>query len=87
MLLLYHGTTGASTQKASQSLRPQAQIKSIHFFRGHVPRKKYFSACKCASAASALPQAAAFSNESPAKRVSFDRRKKRRAYARRFRVE
>jgi hypothetical protein len=31
---------------ASQSLRPQAQKNTNHFFRGRVPRKKFFSACK-----------------------------------------
>ena len=48
------------------------KYSSKHFCRRHVRRQKYLSARKRASVASALRRAAAFSNESPAKRVSFE---------------
>ena len=59
-------------EKASQSLRPQAQIKFKAFLPAACTSAKYFSARKRASEASALQRAAAFSSESPTKWVSFE---------------
>ena len=47
-------------------------IRLSHFLRRHVRRRKFLSARKRASGASALRRAAAFSNESPTQWVSFE---------------
>ena len=49
----------ADIESLAEFRRPQTtESNEVCFFRGHVPRKKHFSACKRASAASATQQAA-----------------------------
>ena len=67
-----------SARKASQSLRPQAQISFNHFLRRRVRRGKYFTPCKCGISAPlaqklCAQQGAPPSNASPAQRVAFER--------------